>query len=105
MRMTLKKKLALGDLIEESSKTKKAREKLKEKLDAADKKITPEALKRKSQEISKWIERHADGRVSVKKDISLFDQNQNSVKISRNTEKVIEELKRELQNSRAQKNR
>lgn len=94
MGMTLRKSLILGVLAEESAKTKKARAKLKEKLDATDKKVTPQALEKKSQEISKWIERHAHDRVVVKKDISLFDQNQNSAKMSRNTEKVAEEIKK-----------
>jgi hypothetical protein len=94
MGMTLRKSLILGVLAEESAKTKKARAKLKEKLDATDKKVTPQALEKKSQEISKWIERHAHDRVVVKKDISLFDQNQNSAKMSRNIEKVAEEIKK-----------
>jgi len=94
MAMSLRKSLIMGVLAEESAKTKKARSKLKQKLDASDKKMTREALEKKSQEISKWIERHSSDRISVKKDISLFDQNQNSVKMSRNTEKIAEELLR-----------
>lgn len=93
MGMTLRKSLILGVLAEESSKTKKARAKLKEKLDATDKKLTPQALQKKSQEISKWIERHANDRVAVKKDISLFDQNKNPAEMSRNIAKIAEELK------------
>jgi hypothetical protein len=81
-------------IAEESAKTKKARAKLKAKLDATDKKLKNQTLGKKSQEIAKWIERHASDRVQVKKDISLFDQNRNSAKMSRNTEKVAEELKK-----------
>jgi predicted transposase YdaD len=92
MAMTLRKSLILGVLAEESSKTKKARAKLKQKLEATEKKLKNQTLEKKSQEIARWIERHAHDRVSVKKDISLFDQNRNSAKMSRNTEKLAEEL-------------
>jgi predicted transposase YdaD len=92
MAMTLRKSLILGVIAEESSKTKKARAKLKDKLDATDKKLKNQTLEKKSQEIARWIERHAHDRVVVKKDISLFDQNRNSAKMSRNTEKLAEEL-------------
>jgi predicted amino acid-binding ACT domain protein len=92
MAMTLRKSLILGVLAEESGKTKKARAKLKNKLEATEKKLQNQTLDKKSQEISKWIERHASDRVSVKKDISLFDQNRNSAKMSRNIEKLAEEL-------------
>jgi len=100
MVMTLRKSLILGVLAEESGKTKKARAKLKNKLDATEKKLKDQTLDKKSQEISKWIERHAHDRVSVKKDISLFDQNRNSAKMSRNTEKLAEELAVDLKKSR-----
>ena len=47
-----------------------------------------QALKDKSQEIAEWIDRHAHDRLSVEKDISLFDRNQNSAKISPSLEKL-----------------
>jgi predicted amino acid-binding ACT domain protein len=100
MAMTLRKSLILGVLAEESGKTKKARAKLKCKLEATEKKLQTQNLDKKSQEISKWIERHANDRVSVKKDISLFDQNRNSAKMSRNIEKLAEELALDLKISR-----
>ncbi len=90
---TLRKNLMLKIIAEESEKTKKARAKLKEKLDRTDKKMTQEALKEASQEIAGWIERHAGDRIPVEKDISLFDQNRNSAKMSRTIEKLAEELK------------
>lgn len=100
MGMSLRKSLILGVIAEESSKTKKAREKLKSKLDAAEKKLKNQpiekSLGKKSQEIAKWIERHSQDRLTVKKDISLFDQNRNSAKMSRNIEKRAEELASEL---------
>jgi hypothetical protein len=83
-------------IAEESDKTKKAREKLKLKLDKTDKKITEKALQDKSQEIAEWIERHSSDRLSVEKDISLFDQNRNSAKMSRSVEKLAEELATDL---------
>src|ERR1700722_10735202 len=70
-------------IAEESLKTRKAREKLKKQLEANDKKITPQALEKKSIEIHRWIARHAHNRVVLKsKSISLFDENQNTADIS-----------------------
>lgn len=66
-------------LAEESSKTKKTREKLRKHLQEMDQNVTPQALKRKSLEIHRWISRHAPHRVVLKsKSISLFDENQNT---------------------------
>ncbi len=92
--MSTKKNLLLKIIADESEKTKRAREKLKAKLDRTDKKITDKALKDKSQEIASWIERHSSDRLSVDKDISLFDQNRNSAKMSKTIEKLAEELKK-----------
>lgn len=92
--MSTKKDLLLKIIAEESEKTKRAREKLKAKLDRTDKKITEKALKDKSQEIASWIERHSSDRLSVDKDISLFDQNRNSAKMSKTIEKLAEDLKK-----------
>ncbi len=67
----------------ESLKTKKARAKLKEKLDQVDQKMTKQALEKKSGEIHRWIARHASNRVVLKtKTISLFDENSNTAEIS-----------------------
>lgn len=80
---------------EESLQTKKAREKLKRKLEDQDKKITPQALEKKSIEIHDWIARHADERVSLKeKSISLFDENQNAAKLSEKITKVAEQIRK-----------
>ena len=92
---SIRKSLLLKIIAEESEKTKKAREKLKQKFDKSDKKITEKALKDKSQEIAGWIERHSSDRLSVEKDISLFDQNRNSAKMSKTLEKLAEDLKNE----------
>lgn len=95
MAMTLRKRLMAGVIADESTKTKKARKKLQERLDGLEKKMTPQALERKTQEISRWIARHASDRVSVKKDISLFDKNQNPAKASKGISKIADELAEE----------
>ncbi len=96
MAMTLRKSLMLGVLAEESPKTKKARRKLKERLSEIEKTVTPEALQEKAQEVHRRIARHASDRVSVEKEISLFDRNQNSAKPSRAVSKLAEELSQTL---------
>ncbi len=78
----------------ESLQTKKAREKLKKQLEDIEKKITPEALKEKSQEIHRWIARHAHTRVTLKsKNIYLFDENQNAATISKRVSMIAQNLK------------
>ncbi|NGX39350.1 MAG: hypothetical protein KR126chlam1_00676 [Chlamydiae bacterium] len=83
-----KKKLA-----EESLKTKKAREKLRKRLEVIDERITEEGLKQKNLEIHRWIARHAENRVTLKdKSISLFDENQNAAEISLKINKIAKKL-------------
>jgi hypothetical protein len=83
-------------IAEESSKTRKAREKLKKQLDANDKKITPQALEKKSIEIHRWIARHAQNRVVLKsKSISLFDENQNAADVSNRVSNFVEQIGRD----------
>jgi hypothetical protein len=96
MPTSIRKSLLMKIIAEESEKTKKAREKLKQKINRTDKKLTEKALQDTSQEIAGWIERHASDRISVEKDISLFDQNRNSAKMSRAVEKLAEELAKDL---------
>ena len=75
----MKKKVA-----EESEKIRKARDKIKKRLDSIEKNITVDALKKKNEEIHTWISRHASGRISLKeKNISLFDENQNTASLSK----------------------
>ena len=72
-----------GRLAEESAKTKKAREKLQKRLESLHNKVTVQDLEKKSIEIHAWISRHASNRVVLKsKAISLFDENQNTAKLS-----------------------
>jgi hypothetical protein len=81
-------------LAEESAKTRKARLKLQKQLEATEKKITAQALQKKSIEIHKWIARHATNRVVLRsKEISLFDENQNAATLSRRVAEIAEQLK------------
>lgn len=82
-------------LAEESEKTKKTREKLRRRLEEMDKGITPQALKRKSSEIHRWIARHASDRIVLRtKSISLFDENQNTADLSQKVSAVVDKLKK-----------
>ena len=81
-------------LAEESAKTKKTREKLRKHLNEMDQNMTPQALKRKSIEIHRWISRHASHRVVLKsKTISLFDENQNTASLSQKVSLLVSRLK------------
>lgn len=84
-------------IAEESLKTRKAREKLKRQFDNVEKKITPQALEKKTIEIHRWIASYAAQRVVLKnKGISLFDENQNAAKISERVAKIASTLKNPL---------
>ncbi len=88
------KRKALAD---ESQKTRKVREKLVKYWDGIEGQVTPEALEEKTVEIREWIARHAQDRVSFKsKNISLFDANQNTAKLSKKVVELAEQLKCEL---------
>jgi len=88
-------------IADESPKTRKAREKLKRQMEALDKKMTPQALKKKSIEIYRWIERHAQHRVILKsKSICLFDENQNTADLSQRVIQLTEKLKKEFHGSK-----
>lgn len=79
---------------EESIQTKRARDKLKKQLEAVESKITTAAIKKKSQEIHRWITRHAHTRVALKeKNICLFDENQNAAKVSDKIAKLSQQIK------------
>lgn len=85
-------------IAEESIKTKKVREKLKRHLEKIDEEITQQALNRKITEIHRWISRHAMQRVTLKsKSISLFDENQNTAKISQKVSTFAIKLKEKLE--------
>jgi hypothetical protein len=77
----------------ESAKTKRAREKLKKQFEETQRRITPQALEKKSLEIHRWIARHAHHRVVLRsKSISLFDENQNTAKLSERVAKLAKTL-------------
>ncbi|MEX0962372.1 MAG: hypothetical protein WDZ28_05920 [Simkaniaceae bacterium] len=88
----------LQKLADESDKTKRAREKLQKHIVEVDRQVSQTALKKKSDEIHRWIERNVGVReVLKKKTISLFDGNQNSAKESVKIEQLTEELQREFE--------
>ena len=82
-------------IVDESLKTRKAREKLKKQLEGYDQRITPQALEKKTIEIHQWIERHAQSRVVLKKkSICLFDENQHAADLSQRVALIAEQLKK-----------
>ena len=84
-------------IVDESPKTRKAREKIKRQLEAFDEKITPQALEKKNIEIHRWIARHAHHRIALKsKSISLFDENQNAADLSQRVAALSEQIKHDL---------
>ena len=86
------------EIAEESYKTKKAREKLRKQLEEHEKKITPQALEKKTIEIQRWIARHAQTRVVLRnKSISLFDENQNAAGLSQKVSLLADQMKTDLQ--------
>lgn len=77
----------------ESSKTKKAREKLQKKLQEQDLLITPKALAATIEKIHQWIASNATHRIVLKnKEIRLFDQNQNAASLSRKVQQIAQKL-------------
>ena len=84
------------EIVEESQKTKKARCKLQQRISAMEEKMTPEALKDKTNAIERWIDRRAGERIFVKKNLALFDKNQNPAKPSKGVTKLQEELQQQL---------
>jgi len=82
---------------EESAKTRRAREKLKKKLEAFEKQITPQALEEKTIEIHRWIERHSSQRAVLRsKTFSLFDENQNTAVLSKKVSDLAEQLQKDF---------
>lgn len=78
----------------ESSKTKKAREKLLKQWNAEKEQFTPKALEETVDKIHKWIADNAKHRVPIKeKSIRLFNQNKDAAAISKKVEQIAEKLK------------
>lgn len=83
--------------IKESSQTQKARERLRKKMESVEKKITSQALEAKTLEIHKWISKNASNRIVVyNKNIGLFDENQNTARMSRNVSSIAEKIQKEI---------
>lgn len=80
------------NLAEESAKTRRAREKLKKQLENVERKMTPQALEKKTIEIHQWIARHTQSRVVIKNKFSLFDENQNTARLSTRVSSLAELL-------------
>jgi hypothetical protein len=77
----------------ESARVQKVRERIRDTFDKFDQRITPQALQEKTEEIRRWIERHADHRVPLKeKQIALFDENQNSAQIGPRVRAIAQRL-------------
>jgi hypothetical protein len=94
---TLKKKNK-SKYAEESTKTRRAREKLKRQLQAIDAKINPDALQQARLDIHRWIARHAHHRVVLRnKNISLFDENQNTANLSNRVANLAHAIQNEPQ--------
>jgi hypothetical protein len=80
-------------VVEESYKTRKAREKLRKHLANCESKMTPQALEKKTVEIHRWISRHASQRIVLRtKTISLFDENENAMDASQKISKLAEQV-------------
>jgi hypothetical protein len=63
----------------ESAQISKARQKIKQKIVAQNKRTTPQALAEMSKMIHMWLYRHARERINLKdKEVSLFDGNKHS---------------------------
>lgn len=78
-----------SELAEPSQKVQKTKEKLKKLLMEIDASITPVALERKMKEIRRWIARNSHERVPLsKKEISLFDENENPANASSRIRKI-----------------
>lgn len=81
----------------ESTKTKRAREKLRKQWEAQDRLITATALADTVDKIHKWIAANATHRVHLReKDIRLFDQNQNAAALSQKVQQFAQKLNEDM---------
>ena len=85
-------------IVQESTKTKRAREKLLKQLESERKQFTPRALKETIEKIHKWIADNSKYRVRIEKktSIKLFNQNIDFASISKKVESFAKSLKTEL---------
>lgn len=84
-------------LAPESTKTRRAREKILKAWAEEQAQITPQALKRTVDTIHKWIADNAKDRTQIKgKSITLFNQNQNAAAISSKVHGIAERLQADM---------
>jgi hypothetical protein len=77
----------------ESSRTKKAREKLQQQWEQDALLITAPALAASLEKIYQWIALNAGHRVVLRnKEIHLFDQNQNAAALSRKVQEIARKM-------------
>lgn len=77
----------------ESSKTVRAREKLREHWAKQDQLITAGALAATVEKIHQWIASNSMHRIVLKnKEIRLFDQNQNAASLSRKIQSIAKKI-------------
>lgn len=79
----------------ESAETTKSRKKLEKRLSCFDHEITKEALEKKIGEIRSRIDR-ADRVVVPSKSLALFDENQNTAKLSAKVKQIANLLKTQI---------
>jgi hypothetical protein len=86
------------EIAPESSKTRRAREKLLAQWTAEKECFTPEALEKTVDKIHQWIADNAKNRIPIKKKgIQLFNQNEEAAAISKKVEQFAEKLKFDMQ--------
>ncbi len=77
----------------ESSRTKRAREKLRQQWEETDALITEAALADTVAKIHHWISANASHRIPLRnKEIRLFDQNQNAAALSRKVQEIANKM-------------
>lgn len=86
-------KIDPNSFAQESDKTKRAREKLRNRLDLLEKKITEKDLQRAIVDIHERISLYASDRVPLReKSIALFDNNQHPAKSSAKVAKFAQKI-------------
>ena len=72
----------MGSRAKESAHVAKAREKLKQKIERENLRMTQEALRQMARVIELQLARHEGERINLKtKEIELFDENRHSAKV------------------------
>ncbi len=86
-------------IVPESDRTKKVREKLRQQYQETESLITEAALADTVNKIHEWISANAMHRIVLrKKEICLFDQNQNAAHLSRKVEEIAKQIRVQFEN-------